>query len=241
MKKYTALKSVSTILLCLKLLTSFSQNCPYHANVGGNYRSICPQGGSIQIGTNPVNGVVYSWSPTIGLNNPDIANPIASPNSTTIYTLTTAGNNLVENGDFESGNTGFTSNYSYFAPSSYLGGIGTYTVSNNPSAHVGHWCNISNHTPNGNKMLVVDGLRDPQTLDNFWRQSVAILPNTEYLFTAYFYSIGHINFDPYLPFIQVRVNGNTFIDLISSTIYKLPRLGKASISHKFRKLHKCTN
>jgi hypothetical protein len=30
----------------------------------------------------------YSWSPTTGLSNPNIANPTASPSSTTIYTLT---------------------------------------------------------------------------------------------------------------------------------------------------------
>ena len=33
-------------------------------------------------------GYTYSWSPTAGLNNPFIANPIASPLVTTIYTLT---------------------------------------------------------------------------------------------------------------------------------------------------------
>lgn len=32
--------------------------------------------------------VSYSWSPTTGLNNPNIANPIASPTTTTTYTVT---------------------------------------------------------------------------------------------------------------------------------------------------------
>lgn len=33
-------------------------------------------------------GTIYSWSPTEGLDNPNISNPIASPGETTIYTVT---------------------------------------------------------------------------------------------------------------------------------------------------------
>lgn len=33
-------------------------------------------------------GYIYSWSPTAGLSDPNIANPIASPTTTTTYTLT---------------------------------------------------------------------------------------------------------------------------------------------------------
>ena len=33
-------------------------------------------------------GVTYSWLPTVGLSDPNIAQPIASPNNTTLYTLT---------------------------------------------------------------------------------------------------------------------------------------------------------
>lgn len=43
----------------------------------------------VQIGANPVPGLVYSWSPLSGLSNPDIANPLASPAFPTNYVLTT--------------------------------------------------------------------------------------------------------------------------------------------------------
>lgn len=36
--------------------------------------------------------ITYSWSPIIGLNNPYITNPIASPTSTTTYTMTATAN-----------------------------------------------------------------------------------------------------------------------------------------------------
>jgi hypothetical protein len=38
-------------------------------------------------------GATYSWSPSVGLSNPNIANPIATPTVTTTYVLTIANNN----------------------------------------------------------------------------------------------------------------------------------------------------
>ncbi len=37
---------------------------------------------------NASGGIAYSWLPTSGLSNPNVANPIASPTTTTIYTVT---------------------------------------------------------------------------------------------------------------------------------------------------------
>lgn len=50
--------------------------------------SICPNA-SVQIGVSPSSDsqIQYSWTPTTGLNNPNIANPFATPTSTTTYTL----------------------------------------------------------------------------------------------------------------------------------------------------------
>jgi gliding motility-associated-like protein len=47
--------------------------------------TICA-GSSTQL--NASGGISYSWSPATGLNNPNIANPTASPDSTTTYTVT---------------------------------------------------------------------------------------------------------------------------------------------------------
>ena len=43
----------------------------------------------VQIGAIPKPSLVYSWMPGIGLNNPSVANPFASPPTTTSYILTT--------------------------------------------------------------------------------------------------------------------------------------------------------
>lgn len=58
---------------------------PYITISAGPYTNI-PFGGSTQLkGTG---GVTYSWSPTETLDNPNIANPIATPLGATTYTLT---------------------------------------------------------------------------------------------------------------------------------------------------------
>ena len=44
----------------------------------------------VHLGANPKPGLVYRWSPTAGLSNPNIANPFASPDKTTTYVLTTS-------------------------------------------------------------------------------------------------------------------------------------------------------
>jgi|GEM_PF-493732 len=62
------------------------------ATVGPN-RTLC-SGQTVQLGAAPVAGTTYSWSPTTGLSNPNIANPVVTTLNTTgtpatiIYTLT---------------------------------------------------------------------------------------------------------------------------------------------------------
>lgn len=51
-------------------------------------------GSSLQIGTTPLLGVQYFWSPTTNLSNPSIANPVVSNiQATTTYTLLAIGSN----------------------------------------------------------------------------------------------------------------------------------------------------
>jgi len=45
-------------------------------------------------------GLVYLWTPATGLDNPNIANPIATPSQTTNYTLTVRNGNCVSPPDF---------------------------------------------------------------------------------------------------------------------------------------------
>ncbi len=128
-------------------------------------------------------GETYIWDPTTGLNNPNIQNPVASPATTTTYTVTvgqTTGN-LVFNGDFSLGNVGFGSDYTY---ATNLIPEALYSVVTDAGdvhpAFVG-----TGHTGNApvDSFLVVNGAGTPN--QNVWCQTVSVSPNTDYYFGAW--------------------------------------------------------
>ncbi len=55
--------------------------------------TIIPPGDSTQLGTTGRPDIIYSWSPSTGLNNPNIANPMATPGTSISYTLTVTDTN----------------------------------------------------------------------------------------------------------------------------------------------------
>lgn len=62
----------------------------------GSDAAICI-GGSTQL--NAGGGVVYSWTPSAGLDNPSVFNPIANPTATTTYAVTVTDTNGCSNSD----------------------------------------------------------------------------------------------------------------------------------------------
>lgn len=77
--------TVTDALGCTSASNVFlTQPSPVPANAGNNV-AIC-------VGNNTTlsasGGVSYSWSPTTGINNPNISNPIANPSTSTNYTVT---------------------------------------------------------------------------------------------------------------------------------------------------------
>lgn len=48
---------------------------------------------AVSVGSLPISGNVYSWQPVIGLSQSAVAQPVATPPATTIYTLTVTGSN----------------------------------------------------------------------------------------------------------------------------------------------------
>ena len=83
----------SLLLVVFSLLVgdAFGQPCNLNVNITpANPTPICA-GASVQLNSNISNGnnpYTYSWTPIAGLSDPTIANPVASPTSTTVYTLT---------------------------------------------------------------------------------------------------------------------------------------------------------
>ena len=173
----------------------------------------------------PVN---YSWSPSASLSNPNIASPLANPAvTTTTYTLTVTDasgcvatasvivdpvpcpcdDNLIANGDFENGDTGFSSglNSSCTCTTSYCINTNARNKCTNS-----FWQNILAKDGVGNYMIV-----DGSTTATIWSQNVNVVINEVY----------HFRFD-YFPNVsgggtpQLRVDvydGSTLVGTLGTT------------------------
>ncbi|MEI8280477.1 MAG: choice-of-anchor L domain-containing protein, partial [Bacteroidota bacterium] len=63
---------------------------PLPLSISTSDTTIC-LGNSVSIVVNGSNSLTYNWSPSLGLNNTNIQNPIATPTSTTSYIVTASG------------------------------------------------------------------------------------------------------------------------------------------------------
>jgi gliding motility-associated-like protein len=191
-----------------QILDDYNQNKLRDINITSD-TSIC-LGDSIRLSAS--GGVSYAWSPSVGLSNSNVANPIAKPNVSTMYKVQvqTSGciitdsvfvevkdcklicsygslqskSNLVVNGNFEQGNTGFTTPLTYVASPTELPG-NSYTITNNASAI--HWAFSGyDHTSGSGKFLAING---PDNPTNVWVQTINVTPNKYYRISAWFNNI----------------------------------------------------
>lgn len=131
------------------------------------------------------------------------------------HTITVPGDlkNLIVNGDFESGNTGFFSEYKYVMLASTSGGSyglgsldpeGTYAVGLDPSFYHQLWASYKDHTEDdlNNLMMIVNG-SDDSTYPIVWSQTIDVVKNSEYTFSFWAAS----SYPTALADIDVYING----------------------------------
>ena len=110
----------------------------------------------------------------------------------------------IVNGNFEAGNTGFSSNYLYVSPGADPGGAlqglpgsmwteGTYTVDTNPKANHNLWDAFGDHTTGTGKMLIANGAI--KTGLDVWigENNPALLNPGIYMFSAWVASVYSAN------------------------------------------------
>ena len=155
-------------------------------------------------------GFVYCWSPVSFLDNPYSPNPITSATQNITYYLNSLslGANLITNGDFNLGNTGFTSQYFYTSNNTTEG---EYYVGNNPSSWYFAHYGCGDHTTGSGNMMLVNG--SPQPDAEIWKTSVTVTPNTNYTFSTWICSISVPN--PAL--LAFSINGNAIGSLITAS------------------------
>jgi hypothetical protein len=112
------------------------------------------------------------------------------------------GKNLVINGDFENGNTGFTTAYAF----GNVRAAGTYVIGTNPSVAPGaypDWCNYADHTTGTGNMMIVNG--GPSATMTVWEQVVTVNPSTDYTFSYWATEVDRVSQS--VPRLFVGING----------------------------------
>ncbi len=151
----------------------------------------------------------YQWSPATGLNTTEGPVVIASPSVTITYTCEgyAPGAESVVNGNFDNGNTGFTSDYEY---NSNLWNEGTYFVDSDASLHHENF-HGTGHGDGGNFMMV-NGAINPGT--QVWTQQITVNPNKYYAFSTWACTLA--GGASQVARLQFSINGTQIGDIFSA-------------------------
>ncbi len=158
--------------------------CPVTATATATPDVICSPGGSVNLsGTNTATTLFEEfWTASVGsVSSPNAANTTANISVPTTFTYTARAcdnNNLIVNGDFESGNTGFTSWFNF--STSFFPTPGEYYVTDDPSLFGFPNC-VDKTTGSGVNMQLIDALGIDN--ENAWCQTVSVNPTSDYKFT----------------------------------------------------------
>jgi gliding motility-associated-like protein len=158
------------------------------------------------IGTDTV--INIRWTPSTGLSDSTILTPNLTVGTTsgwyylTVKSLSTI--NLVSNGNFSAGNTGFSSSYS-FVPSAptALWPPGVYVIDTDPHNDHPNAYSFRDHTTGMGNMMAINGASTPVGV---WSETISVIPNTDYNFSAWF-SNWSSDTSANFPLIQFQVNG----------------------------------
>jgi gliding motility-associated-like protein len=132
----------------------------------------------------------FCWTPATYLDNPASPQPITSAPHTMTYFFTALvpGNNLVVNGNFSGGNTGFTSQYTHVTPNTTEG---QYFIGPSPQAWNVNLNPCTDHTSGNGNMMLVNGA--PAVGTAVWSQTITVTPNTNYAFGTWIQSLHSTN------------------------------------------------
>jgi gliding motility-associated-like protein len=150
----------------------------------------------------PAGYTTYAWNTGSKNQNINIIVP-----GTYICTATKISGNLITNGDFSSGNTGFSSTYVPGKGGTYgpLSIEGTYAVGNNPTAQHSNFPFFGDHTSGNTNMMIINGDTSPNT--SVWCQTVPVFSNSTYNFSAWVATCVAIN-TAAVAQLQFSINGS---------------------------------
>ncbi|MCG2615404.1 gliding motility-associated C-terminal domain-containing protein [Terrimonas sp. NA20] len=142
----------------------------------------------------------HCWSTGQFLDNPALAQPTTSAlqDITYYFTAEMMGANMILNGDFVQGNTGFSTDLTNASQNSAQG---QYHVAANVSSWNNTLSNCTDHTSGSGNMLLINGTAQTDAI--VWRQVVPVIPGHEYAFSAWLQSLSSQNPGN----LRFRING----------------------------------
>ncbi len=141
------------------------------------------------------------WSPATGLSTTTALNPVLTAVTSGWYDITVQTiipNNLVVNGNFNAGSTGFTTGDVLEPPGSTS--PGHYAVTTDLSLYNSAFPATGDHTTGTGNMLFIDASTTAGV--TFWCESIPVLANTGYVFSVWV----ELAYPP-PPSIEVIING----------------------------------
>ncbi|MBV8799527.1 MAG: hypothetical protein JOY77_08635 [Alphaproteobacteria bacterium] len=112
----------------------------------------------------------------------------------------------IVNGNFEAGNTGFSTEYTFVDT---CGQFGAYMIAVDPHAVCDAWPDMSDHTSGAGLMMIVDGATTEGT--SIWSETVKVQPGQTYNFGYWAATID----GPFGAALQVYINGVPVGDLLT--------------------------
>ena len=182
-----------------------SAQCPITVNAGDDIYLCAPAPPTDLNGEISGDYMNFNWSPTVGMTGATTLSPTVTVSQTTSYVLSASAldldNNLVSNGDFEGGASGFDSDYT-LSPGNLVP-EGLYDVLDNPQDDHPGFAPCDDHTSGSGNMMVVNGAGTPN--QNVWCQTISVTPNSQYVLSAWVTSV--VSGSPAM--LQFSINGVT--------------------------------
>lgn len=126
------------------------------------------------------------------------------------------GLDMVNNGNFSAGNTGFNSNYTYCSGtgSQVLWNEGTYTVGSNAQNYHSSFRGSHDHTTGNGNYMIINGAAGYNTV--VWTENIAIEPYTYYVFNTWVTTVCDDANNSALAQLQFSINGSTIGNIFTA-------------------------
>lgn len=190
--------SILFSILIISVTLVYSQ-CTNPFNLGPD-TSICVGQPLILLAPNTYDS--YSWQN--GSSNPLLV--VSNPGTYFCTTTKASTNELVFNGNFEQGNAGFSTSYTYYPIADVFGPQASYGIVNNPNTWFNPFNACTDHTSGSGQMMVIDGSAFNGGTDAVWCQNISVQSGVDYKFSYWIQSVTNSNI---LANIQVQIDGLT--------------------------------